>query len=303
MADTYLLTGAGGFLGQIINDALIAGGNNVIKLGRSHQDINADISKPFVLAADIRPSVVIHAAGKAHSIPGTPAAEKEFFDVNFEGTRNLCNAIGSAGNYLRSFVFISTVAVYGVDSGEYISETHPLEGVSPYAKSKILAEEWLKDWAANNKITLSILRLPLVAGPDPPGNLGAMIKGIKSGRYFSIGQADARKSMVWARDIGNAMPKIAQVGGIYNLTDGFNPTFGELENAIAQALNKKKIKKMPYHLARLLAIIGDMMGSKAPINSDKLRKISSVLTFDDSKAKDLLGWSPTPVITKIHEII
>ena len=43
----------------------------------------------------------------------------------------------------KALVFISTVAVYGCESGELITEEHPLEGETPYAKSKILAEEYL----------------------------------------------------------------------------------------------------------------------------------------------------------------
>ncbi|MBC7915293.1 MAG: hypothetical protein H7Y07_14350 [Pyrinomonadaceae bacterium] len=42
--------------------------------------------------------------------------------------------------------------------------------------------------------------------------------------------------------------------------------------------------------------MGDILGKRAPINSVKLKKITSDLTFDDSKAREILGWNPTPVL-------
>jgi hypothetical protein len=146
------------------------------------------------------------------------------------------------------------------------------------------------------------LRLPLVAGPNPPGNLGAMIKGIRNGKYFSIGNAPAKKSIVWAADIAKMLPGVICEGGIFNLTDGYDPSFAELEAGLALAMNSK-VKKMPYLAAKLLALMGDMIGKRAPVNSDKLMKITSTLTFDTSRAKEILNWQPTLVVTKLAEIV
>jgi hypothetical protein len=59
---------------------------------------------------------------------------------------------------------------------------------------------------------------------------------------------------------------------------------------------------MPLTFARLVAKFGDLTGGKAPIDSDRLQKITSNLTFDDSKARAAFGWNPTPVLEgfKIH---
>jgi GlcNAc-P-P-Und epimerase len=166
-----------------------------------------------------------------------------------------------------------------------------------------MAEEWLHEWAVKNNIRLSILRLPLVAGPNPPGNLGVMIKGITSGRYLSIGEANARKSMVGAEDIAYIIPQLAQKGGVYNLTDGYHPSFGELERNIAFALGKKPPVKVSLFFAKVLAFFGNFLGNKSPVNSDKLKKITSTLTFDDTKARVLLNWRPNSVLDKLPSII
>lgn len=300
---SILLTGTSGFLGSILSKSLRSNGYNVTGQGRKQQEIIADIASPFAFGQDAHFDLVIHSAGKAHVVPRTPEEEREFYQVNLEGTKNLCAAIDQLPNKPEAFIFISTVAVYGRDSGEMIHEDTPLNGTTPYAKSKILAEEWLKEWAGRNKVVLSILRLPLVAGPHPPGNLGAMIKGIKTGRYLSIGTASARKSMVWAEDIADIIPRLAEVGGTYNLTDGYHPSFRQLESAIAAKLDKKAPLKVPMIVARGLGRVGDILGSRSPVNSDKIQKITSTLTFDDRRARKSLGWNPSKVLDKVGEMV
>src|SRR5690606_7032382 len=244
----YCLTGAGGFLGRICKSVLEDRQFSVTGLGRRNQEIHADIGQKFTLAENSNFEVFVHAAGKAHSVPKTPEEEQAFFQVNFEGTKNLCAAIDQLSKKPKAFIFISTVSVYGVDAGEQIREDDPPKGSSPYAKSKILAEAWLTEWAKNKGIILGILRLPLVAGPQPPGNLGAMVSGIRRGRYLSIGNASARKSMVWAADVAAIIPRLTEVGGVFNLTDGYHPSFGELEKAISGTMGKKPPARIPLSL-------------------------------------------------------
>ena len=301
--DNYLVTGASGFLGSILIKSFKASGTDIVGLSRKKQQINVELSQTFSLPSNGLYNTVIHCAGKAHIVPRTPEEEQDFYKVNFEGTKNLCHALSGLNKLPQSFIFISTVAVYGVDKGENINENHPLNGNTPYAKSKILAEEWLQEWGKENKVVIGILRLPLIAGFNPPGNLGAMIKGIKSGKYLSIGKADARKSVVWAEDIAGIIPRLSEIGGIYNLTDGYHPSFGELESSIAQALGKKRPFKIPQFLANILGFVGDIVGTKFSINSDKLQKITSTLSFDDSKARNELNWKPTKVLDKIEKIV
>ena len=303
MGTKVLVTGASGFLGRIITDVLTQEGQSIVGLDILGQELNIDITKSFSLNSDLDLDIVVHAAGKAHSVPRNEAQKKEFYDVNFEGTKNLCLALEHLAAMPKSFLFISTVAVYGLDSGEMIPEDHPLNGKTPYAKSKILAEQWLKDWAERNHVILGVLRLPLIAGPNPPGNLGAMIRGIRTGRYLSIGKADARKSVVWQYDIPHIMPVLANIGGTYNLTDGYNPSFAELEAAIATALKRKLPIKIPLFIAKILGLVGDLLGDLSPINTDKINKITSTLTFDDVKARTSLEWKPSSVLERLTKTL
>ena len=291
---TLLFTGTSGFLGSNIIQ-LLNGAYNIISVGLSPQDtylvdIATDIPT-FIDAFD----VVFHAAGKAHSVPKTEAEKRLFFDVNLQGTKNLCTALERSG-IPKAFIFISTVAVYGCDSGENITEEHPLNGTTPYALSKIKAEKYLQGWCAMHNVKLSILRPSLIAGPNPPGNLGAMIRGIRNGKYLSIAGGKARKSVLMVQDIANFLPMLIEKGGIYNVCDSYQPSFRELEMVIYKQLNKKLPLSIPYWFAKSMAIFGDCFGEKAPINSLKLRKITHSLTFSNEKAMRELGWKPMNVL-------
>ena len=290
-----LFVGSNGFLGKNVLPLLKQNEYAITTLDISNADINADLSKEipqFSQSYDI----VFHTAGKAHSVPKNDAEAKIFFDVNLKGTQNLCAGLEKAG-LPNSFIFISTVAVYGCEVGENISEDYPLNGTSPYALSKIQAEEFLTDWAKKNNVILTIFRPSLIAGKNPPGNLGAMINGIKTGKYLSIGGGKAQKSVILANDLAVLISKAASQGGIYNVCDNHNPSFRELEQLIAQQLNKKMPKSIPFGVAKFIAEMGDLLGSKALLNSDKLEKITKSLIFSNEKAKKQLAWQPTDVLS------
>jgi nucleoside-diphosphate-sugar epimerase len=269
--------------------------NQVLTLNRTNSDYNLDLEKDKIVLKD-NFDLIIHNAGKAHSVPKTSLEKQAFFDVNLKGTQNLLHGLEESKSLPKVFIFISTVAVYGKDNGVNITEDAPLLAKDPYGLSKIQAEKLVLDWCKKHNVIWTILRLPLLAGQNPPGNLGAMIKGIKKGYYFNIAGGKSKKSMVLAEDVAKSILNVAEIGGIYNLTDGYHPSFAELSNHISIQLGKGKPMHMPMWLARIIANFGDLLGSKAPLNTEKLNKLTSDLTFDDSKAREAFGWNPTPVI-------
>lgn len=287
-----LLTGYNGFLGKEIYNQLKSS-YEIDTLSRSNSIFNIDLVKNIPSFNSFY-SIVIHAAGKAHIVPKTKREEQLFSDVNVTGTKNLLQ--GLEMKVPSTFIYISSVAVYGLEVGENISEDYPLLAVDAYGKSKIQAELIVQEWCEKNNVICSILRLPLLVGPNPPGNLGSMIKAIKHGYYFNIDGGKAKRSMVLANDVGQIIPTVAQIGGIYNLTDGYNPTFKELSELMSSQLGKSTPFSIPKNLAKIMAKIGDFMSSNAPINSNKLNKITSDLTYDNAKAQNLLDWKPTQVL-------
>ncbi len=288
-----LLTGSSGFLGQAIHKGL-SNTHDIYAVGRNNlSSQQIDLLKPFQLVESF--DFVIHSAGKAHTVPKTPEEAQAFWDVNVNGTRNLLKALDDQPP--KRFVFISTVAVYGKMQGHLLDEQTPVLAIDPYGISKMQAEAEIIDWCRRYDVICTILRLPLVYGENPPGNLKAMIQGIQKGYYFNIAGGLARKSMVRAEDVAKFILPASEVGGIYHLTDGQHPNFVELSQFMGHSVGRKSIPNMPLVLANIIAKFGDIMGPWFPLNSDKLQKITSELTFDDSKARRNFGWNPQPVLT------
>ncbi|MGL5681446.1 MAG: NAD-dependent epimerase/dehydratase family protein [Marinifilaceae bacterium] len=291
-----LFTGANGFLVRNILPHLSNYSISTLSQGGKHSYLcnlateEPNFNSPF--------DVVFHAAGKAHMVPGSDSEKQAFFDVNVQGTKNLCKALEKIG-VPKQFIFISTVAVYGVDSGVDITEEHPLSGVTPYAMSKIEAENFLIAWCRQHHVQLVILRPGLISGENAPGNLGAMARGIKSFKYASIGGGKACKSIVMAEDFATLIPLLEKIDfGIYNVCSDYAPTFKEIEDVIAKYY-KRPIISIPLWAIKPMAKVGDMFGPGFIFNSLKLNKITSSLTFSNEKIKADTGWKPTDVISNL----
>lgn len=292
--ENLLFTGGTGFLGK-----------NAIPVLKEYYEVTTcgitpdDMIKAnFVTDVPELPAkydVVLHACGKAHVVPKTEAEKQAFFDVNYTGTKHLCEALEKVG-VPKALVFISTVAVYGCEYGDLITEDHPLNGETPYAKSKIMAEEFLTEWCKKNNVILGILRPSLLAGKNAPGNLGAMVNGVKKGYYMNIAGGKVVKSILMAEDIARILPSLVVKGGVYNVCDTRQPSFGELSISVAQQLGKGKPLNIPYWMAWCMAKVGDLLGNKAPINSYKLEKMTKSLTFSNEKARKELNWEPLDVL-------
>ena len=177
-----------------------------------------------------------------------------------------------------------------------VTEDAPLNAVSPYGKSKVMAEDFLQKWCKEHQIVLTILRPSLMAGKKAPGNLGAMVNGIRKGYYVNIGGGNARKSLMMAEDIANLVILAKDKGGVYNVCDDTHPSYKELSVLISRQLGKRTPISIPYWMAWCMAKVGDCLGEKAPINSYRLEKLTAPCTFNNEKAKRELGWNPMSVL-------
>jgi GlcNAc-P-P-Und epimerase len=295
-----LITGASGFLGNYLITSAVNFNHNFIKLGRNFSnDVICDLSKEIPEFKSNTINVIVHAAGKAHCFDENNNNFSDFELVNVNGTRNLLTSLDNQLETISHFVFISSVSVYGLNTGIMIDENYPLKGSSPYAKSKIKAEELVYSWGSKYNIPVLILRLPLLIGSNPKGNLKRMIDGIKGKRYFSIGRGNAKKSMVLASDVANFIYLNHKSKGIFNLTDGISHEVNDLEKKIGIYFNVK-IYNLPISLADKLTYLHKFF-HKFPLSKDTLTKITSDLTFSDVKVKNKFNWSPKDAV-KFFEI-
>lgn len=296
-----LITGGNGFLGSYFVNHWKAKGNEVLTLGRGeNSDLKCNIKDEIPkINQDI--DYVIHIAGKAHSIPKSKAEEEDFYNVNVKGTANLLNGLNQKN--IKGFMFISSVAVYGAKHGSNITEKNNLEATDSYGKTKIEAEKIITEWGLKENIKISIIRPPLIIGKNAPGNLGKMITGIEKGRYFNIADGKAKRSVVLAEDLANFSTDLISIGGVYNLTDGFDASFNQLSDAISKVKNKQKVKNMPLWLAKGIAKTGDLIElivkKEAPFSTKKLKQMTTDLTFSSNKAS-AIGWKPNGVVANVN---
>lgn len=285
-----LLTGGTGFLGSYISNVL-SEGHELITIGRSAKNtIQADFSKDIPDLPEV--DWVIHAASPAHFVPRTTEEEQAFFDTNVGGTQKLLDKIQVPP---QVFIFISTVAVYGLEEGELIEESQILSPTTPYGKSKAAAEKMIQDWAEAHKVKAFILRLPLVVGTNPPGNLSSISKMIRKRMYLRVGNGLNKKSMVLAEDVAKFLPTLEnKAPGIYNLCDPNPALMLEIDSALASHYNFK-IRNIPEFVLKGAGKLGDMIPI-FPVNSLKIKKLSCSLTFDTSKARKEIGWRPQSVL-------
>jgi nucleoside-diphosphate-sugar epimerase len=283
-----LLTGSTGFLGKIFTKNLSTN-LNLSKLSRTNSDFNISLEKNIPIFFK-KYDYVIHTAGLAHLTSTNAEQLSQMELINVKGTENLLT--GLSQSFLPDkFVFISSVSVYGITEGNMIDESHPLLAKDPYGLSKIKAEKLITEWCLLNNVSLTILRLPLIVGENPPGNLANLIKVIQKGYFVNIRNNKSKKSMVLGTDIVKFIFKAADVGGIYNLTDGEHPNFLSLTKVISNKYNRKYILSLPFFFFKILAKFGDLF-KFFPFNSNTLTKVTSTLTFNDNKARIAFGWNP-----------
>ncbi|WP_063815897.1 NAD-dependent epimerase/dehydratase family protein [Sorangium cellulosum] len=314
-----LVTGGTGFVGARVVEALLRRGDRVTVLGRKPAGAAGagEGAAPAFVRGDLESTaldlggepyqVVYHVAGLAHVVPRTDADRRRFHDVNVKGTERLLEALGRDRQLPEAFVLVSTVAVYGADEGRSLDEDTPRRAADPYGVSKREAEDVVLAWGRERGVRTAIARLPLVAGGGAPGNLGAMVRALRRKRYLGVGDGAAQRSMVMARDVAEILPKMAETGGTYNLTDGHHPTFAELEAVLAGALRQPVPLRLPMWLADLGATVGDrlqqLLGRPIPLNHRTLGKMTSTLTFDDRRAREALGWRPSRVVDCAAELV
>ena len=292
-----LFTGSSGFVGRnIVHKFKID--HNVFTLGRSNSFYDIDLANS-IPKIEHKFDIVIHAAGIAHVMSNSIADNNFTHYSNINATKNLLKSLN--GKYIpTSFVFLSSVAVYGLEEGSKIDESYDLKGQTGYAKSKIECENIIINWCKINNVTCTILRLPLLVGPDSKGNLRSLIKSIRMNTYFNILGNKAKKSMLHVSDIYNFINLSYSKGGIYNLTDGRDPSIIVFTNRIALILGKQKILNVPFYFIKIISKFGDLFGNKFIINSNKLNKLTATLTFSNTKAVTTFDWKPVSVIDNIN---
>ena len=307
MSGRVLITGASGFVGyHLIQEALAKGLEVYAAVRRSSQvDHLRDLPVTFTypdftdlksLRADLEMhqyDYIIHAAGITKALH-----RKEYDLVNAEYTLNLGQAICETQLPLKKFVFISSLAAVGPSlNGHPITESDAAHPVTPYGKSKLLAELYLSTLYA---LPIIILRPTAVYGPRDR-DLFIVLKAISRGIEPYIGRKDQRLSFIYVKDLATATLDALHseiTRKAYNVSDGVPYNRYALADISKAILQKQTLRvHLPGPLVRVMALaqetVGRLRGQMPALNLDKLPELTAAnWSCSIDHIKEDLGFVP-----------
>jgi dTDP-glucose 4,6-dehydratase len=291
-----LVTGAGGFIGCALVDALVKEGAQVCAFLRytSRADLGLlrtlskiTQNKVKLVFGDLRdPDAVMKAAegvdlifhlGALISIPYSYLHPVEVVGSNVIGTLNVLQACRAHGCKL---VHTSTSEVYGSAQYVPIDEDHPLQGQSPYSASKIGADKLVESFYRSFDVQAVTVRPFNTYGPGQSARavIPTIITQALQGDEIHLGNLDAKRDFTYVSDTAMGFLKAAQTPGVVgetlNLGCGDEISIGELAQLI-------------------IDIIGRPV--KIIVDQERLRPEKSEVTrllSDNTKAREVLGWQP-----------
>ena len=187
--------------------------------------------------------VVFHLSALVHQMGGSSSEEYERVNV----IQTLQLAKKAKESCVKHFVFMSTVAVYGIETG-VMNEKSDYTPITEYGKSKLRAEIELQK-LENKNFKVSIIRPPIVYGKNAPGNMKSLLKLINKVPLLPFGNIKNKRSMVY---IGNLCHLVDEVitqekSGIFLASDDEAISTSRLIELIAKNLDKKiYLVKIPF---------------------------------------------------------
>lgn len=271
----YLITGGNGFIGIYIKTKLINNSIVVKTLGKSKfNDYQVDLSQDH-LEIDEDFDIIIHSASIVHDSSHSNNYNQELIFKDIEITLNFIKCINNIS--FQKLIFLSSVSVYGVVDGIDIDINQKQLPKSGYGLSKSISEKILLKNIIQEK--LLVLRLPLVNGPNPKGNIKKALNAINSGKMFLFNGNKAMKSVLELDDLYTfIVSKSSKFNGIHQIKS-YDIRF----NDFIRGLSSNRIYHLPHFLLKLLLFSSKRL--KISSLQRTLSKISKDLTFLDSTKK------------------
>lgn len=290
-----LVTGADGFIGSHLTEALLAGGAQVRaftmynSLGSRGWLEGLEAEGLEVVAGDVRDASAVRSAVRGcdtvlHlaaliAIPYSYAAPDAYLETNVRGTLNVLQAAREFG--VRRVVHTSTSEVYGTAQHVPIGETHPLQAQSPYAASKIAADQFALSFHRSFGLPVAVVRPFNTYGPRQSARavIPTIITQLAAGRrVIKLGALSPTRDFNFVADTAAGFIAVARadaaVGEVVNLGSDFEVSVGDTARLIAEVMN---------------------VSAEIVSDAERLRPDASEvqrLWADTRKAAALLEWRP-----------
>jgi nucleoside-diphosphate-sugar epimerase len=287
-----LLTGASGFVGSHVRPALANRGWSVRasapkdgSQAANRLDLTRDEGWGDVVTGC---RAVVHLAARAHVLREDQANPLAAFrSVNTEGTRRVAAAAVNAG--VKHFVFVSSLGVHGKWGGHQFTEADAPSPDSPYAVSKLEAEQVLKVIARESGMAVTILRPPLVYGPRVGGRFRQMIDWLEKGIPLPLKSVRNSRSLIgicnFADAICHVLDQPAQGVRTFLVSDDSDISTPDLLTAVGGAIGRSpRLVPMPEAIFRMTV---GMIGKGA-----ELDKLIGTLTLDPGAFMRETRWRP-----------
>ncbi|MDD4957511.1 MAG: GDP-mannose 4,6-dehydratase [Candidatus Omnitrophica bacterium] len=299
-----LVTGAEGFIGSHLTEALIGLGCDVKAMvlynfmgsyGWLETACSAGDAGPDVFMGDVRDinsvreamkgvDVVFHLAALI-GIPYSYCSPESYVDTNVKGTLNVLQAARDAG--VDKVLVTSTSEVYGTAISVPMSEGHPRQGQSPYSATKIGADALAESFYRSFGLPVAIVRPFNTYGPRQSARaiIPTVVTQILSGKKeIELGALHPTRDLVYVKDTVNGFIAIAAsdrtIGEEINIATGEEISIGELADKIREITGSSAIIRKARERTR-------------PEKSEVER-----LVGDPAKLKDLTGWGPGYTLEK-----
>lgn len=308
---TVLVTGATGAIGTPLTNHLFEKGYKVRVFVRDLQKCSVpdtveiyqgDLGTGSGIDAAVKGvDIIFHLAAKLHISDPSKQVAAEYHKINVEGTQRLIDA--AVNENVERFLFFSTISVYGSGKrGQTLDESSAVKPEDIYAATKVQAEQVVRKFPRN-----VILRPGAVYGPTMKGNYNRLVAALQKGRFFFVGDALNRRTLVYIDDLCRATVAAAEhphaQGNVYNVTDGSMHTMHEIVEAICTALQKPlpkiHVPAAPLHFVfGLIETICKPLGIHLPVGRATIDKLTEDIAVRGDRIQKELDFNPAYDLTK-----
>lgn len=277
-----VITGSSGFIGKNLISYFLGLSIGAVPITR-----NDLVQRKF--GKIDKEDAIVHLAGKAHDLKNI-AHPEEYYDVNYELTKDLYNAFLKSN--AKKFIFISSVKASADQVEDILNESHDPHPKTHYGKSKLMAEEYIQNQPLPLGKSFFILRPCMIHGPGNKGNLNLLYKLISKGIPYPLAAFENKRSFLSVENLCFVIRELLErddiPSGIYNVSDDEALSTNALIKLIAKASDRSpKLWKINPALIRYIAKLGDIL--KLPLTTERLNKLTENYIVDNTKIKQALG--------------